>query len=205
MMILLYFILSFFIGAIPFADIISKKKGINIKEVGSRNPGATNVARNLGWKPGLLVLILDALKGVFAIHIYKYFPDIKPSNLTDIEFMHMVGLFAILGHMISPFLNWKGGKGVSTTLGVYLYLYPVSAFIAIGTFGVVFFFQRVMSIATLVGLISIPIAYFMLNRLNYSNISLILFFFNIALILYAHKSNIIRIINRTEYKFFHRK
>ena len=111
-------LLAYFCGAIPSGVWIGKMvKGIDIRTVGSKNSGATNAYRTLGAKCGIATLILDALKGYLPLYIASHF------NISD-KYIVVIGLIAIFAHSMSCFLNFKGGKGVATSLGVFLFLAP---------------------------------------------------------------------------------
>lgn len=103
---------GYFIGSLNPASWIAKARGIDLSSSGSGNPGATNAGRVMGRKTGILVMVLDVLKGVVPVLVFDYLFDYPAGELA--------GFFAILGHVTSPFLKGKGGKGVATTLGVVL-------------------------------------------------------------------------------------
>lgn len=108
---------AFFLGSIPFALVAGKVQGINLREHGSGNLGATNVFRVLGWKWGIVVFLLDGIKG--------YIPTLLALDMNDAPYAHIViGFLAILGHSLSPFAKFKGGKGAATGLGVIAALSP---------------------------------------------------------------------------------
>src|SRR5689334_13874075 len=112
-MIAVYLALSYLIGAIPFGVIVARMQGIDIMSVGSKNIGATNVMRVLGKKWGIFVLLLDVAKGcVPALVVWKLTGSQEMSILS--------GLVAVLGHCVSPFLRFRGGKGIATGLGAML-------------------------------------------------------------------------------------
>lgn len=121
-------LLAFFIGAIPFGFLAGRWKGVDLREHGSGNIGATNALRILGTGPGSLVLLLDAVKG--------YLPILIGRTVLPETWMAALGLCAILGHIYSPFVRFRGGKGVATTLGVLVGLdlaiagWAVAAFLA---------------------------------------------------------------------------
>jgi len=118
MIIILQIIMGYVIGSIPFAIVISRMKGVDIRRLGSKNPGAANVLREVGKPYGILVWILDTAKGAFAMLIaHKVFH-------LHLFFVALVGIAAVAGHCWSIFLKFKGGKGVSTSGGVFLYLLP---------------------------------------------------------------------------------
>jgi len=143
---------AYVIGSIPFGVLIARGLGVDIQQRGSGNIGATNVTRVLGPLPGALVLVLDAAKGAlptyFALH-----------QVGDPWVVVAVGGATILGHCFSPFLEWKGGKGVATTLGVFLVLAPRLVAISVLVFVVIVRLTRVpalgslAAIATLAGML----------------------------------------------------
>ena len=112
---------SYLLGAVPFGLIISKMVGIDVRREGSRNIGATNVSRVLGKKLGLLTLVCDGLKGYLPMLAAAHF---LPEQGTKELLVSLCGVMAVLGHMFSVYLGGKGGKGVATGLGVFLYLSP---------------------------------------------------------------------------------
>jgi len=119
-------LVGFFAGAINPASLIARARGINIHEVGSGNPGATNAARALGKSTGVLVGLIDVLKGFIPTVLFSLWgPGIG----------EVAGLAAVLGHIFSPFLGGKGGKGVATTLGVVLGVQPLWAVPMLVAFG----------------------------------------------------------------------
>src|SRR6185503_17549148 len=133
------FIGAFLLGAIPFSVIVGKIFfKTDVRNQGSGNPGATNTLRILGPVAGLTVLILDILKGFLAVRIaYKF--SIGP-DISVIDRMTIAGGLAILGHIFSPFLGFKGGKGVATTFGVIMALMPLwFTLIVVAVFYIVLF------------------------------------------------------------------
>ena len=129
-------VVGYFIGAINPASIIAKARGIDLNNSGSGNPGATNAARVMGRKTGIIVLIIDLLKGLI--------PVLAFSHLVNPALGGLAGFAAILGHMTSPFLKGKGGKGVATTIGVLLI--PVLV-----VFAIVFVIVKRTGIASVAG------------------------------------------------------
>ncbi|OGI08581.1 MAG: acyl-phosphate glycerol 3-phosphate acyltransferase [Candidatus Margulisbacteria bacterium GWF2_35_9] len=117
-------IISYLLGSIPFSYIIGRLKGVNLLEVGSKNAGATNVYRNLGLAYALMAFLLDVGKGYFAMLLGKVF------FVDQYSFIVLCGLAAILGHTFTPFLKFKGGKGVATGIGILLFINPVIAIAA---------------------------------------------------------------------------
>lgn len=110
--------MGYLIGSIPFAVIISRMKGVDIRKVGSKNPGAANVLREVGKPYGIIVWILDTAKGALVMFIsHRLFHS-------HLFFVALVGIAAVVGHCWPIFLKFRGGKGVSTSGGVFLYLLP---------------------------------------------------------------------------------
>lgn len=139
---------GFWAGAIPFGVFIAKRRGLDIREHGSGNIGATNVTRVLGAKAGALVLVLDALKGALPTLLAVHWSG-QPWTVVA------VGFAAIVGHCFSPFLGGKGGKGVATAFGVFLALAPAFVGIAVVVFAVVLKLTRVPAIGSLTGITTI--------------------------------------------------
>ena len=124
MVIVMAIALGYLFGSIPSAIVISKLRGVNIKEVGSGNPGAANVYREVGKVWGILVFLTDALKGVIPMFLSDKVLNLPAYNLHHLFWVGLVGVAAVAGHCWSVFLDFKGGKGVATTGGVLLYLFP---------------------------------------------------------------------------------
>ncbi|MCC6933615.1 MAG: glycerol-3-phosphate 1-O-acyltransferase PlsY [Deltaproteobacteria bacterium] len=192
-----FLLLAFFVGAIPTGYLIGKYYSIDIRKVGSGNTGATNVKRACGKKAGLLTLICDILKGSFAVVILSNLYGNRVSLADGSEFSAFIGLAAILGHCFSPFLGFKGGKGVATSLGVFLVLSPYSAVIALICYAVVKKGFGFVSLGSLISAISIPVA----NYLFISRYGLNVFWISVIaalLIIIRHKENIRRLLNKEE-------
>lgn len=206
-------LLSYLVGAIPTALIISKRvAGIDIRNYGSGNAGGTNVLRVLGWKYGLLVILLDALKGVIAVvFIARLFfltelPFNNPTPFDDFTFVQLLaGLMAIIGHVFTVFAGFRGGKGMATALGMAVSLMTIDVLIAAAIFILMLIKFRYVSLGSVSAAIALPIILFI--RENIFNVdikgyqTLIIFSIFIALfIVYTHRSNIKRIILGTENK-----
>lgn len=124
-------IASYLIGAIPFGLLVGRLAGIDVRKSGSGNIGATNVARLLGKKLGVVTLLLDCLKGFLPIFLAsKILPD-GPGRDTVVL---LCGLLAVVGHMFPVYLRFKGGKGVATGLGVFIFLSPVAMGLTVAVF-----------------------------------------------------------------------
>jgi glycerol-3-phosphate acyltransferase PlsY len=187
---ILYIIFAYLCGSVPFAYIIAKVFGkIDIRNFGSKNPGATNVFRMLGIGFGILAFILDALKG-FAI--VRFAALIESSSL----YFLIAAVVVILGHVLSVFLKFKGGKGVSTGFGVLLAIMPFPSLIVFVIFCLVFLFSCYISLSSICAAISLPIiSYFS----GYKSVRFMIFSFIIVfIIIYKHTENIKRLINGSE-------
>lgn len=188
-------IISYLIGSIPTAYLFGKYiKSIDIRKVGSGNVGATNVFRTIGKKYGIIVLLIDMLKGLIPILITKHIINIESEY-----FIIVVGLLAIAGHIWTVFLNFKGGKGVATSAGVFLGLAPIPVVISLIIFGIAVYMTHYISAGSILASILLPFSVY-----HYYSFSPI-FFFTIIItifVIYKHKDNIKRIINQTENKIW---
>ncbi|GHT36770.1 glycerol-3-phosphate acyltransferase [Endomicrobiia bacterium] len=189
----LYIILTYLCGSIPFAYIIAKVVGkIDIRTVGSGNPGATNVLRSVGKGAGIATFAADILKGFIPVHFAIIYDGFSYSVVIAVV------IAAIAGHMFTIFLNFKGGKGVATGLGVFLALMPWPSIIAFGIFGLVFIFSGYIALGSICSALSLPLtSYF----LEYSVGHIILSSAVAILIVYKHKTNIKRLKEGSESRF----
>jgi glycerol-3-phosphate acyltransferase PlsY len=148
---ILWSIAGFLIGGIPSGLLIGKLVGgPDVRTAGSRNIGATNVYRVLGIIPGLLTLACDLLKGYVPLLILGSFTR-------DPWLLACTGLAAIAGHDFSPYLRFKGGKGVATSLGVFLYVSPLATMVGIGVWVVIMALGRIVSLASIGAAIVLPV------------------------------------------------
>ena len=197
---IIFFIVAYLVGAIPFGLILAKTfAGVNIKEHGSGSIGATNVLRvvketnpALAKKLGIATVVLDALKGAIVLGVAMMF-DISASNLWGIA------ILSVLGHCYSPYLNFEGGKGVATGLGVLVVLEPVATIIGAVVWLVAAKTLKVSSLSSLLGLLALVIfAVIFHDGLGVgSNVPLYILAF---VIVYKHLPNILRIIKGEEKK-----
>ena len=139
---------AYLIGAIPFSYIIGRMNGVDLLKVGSGNPGATNLSRNLGKKIGAFGLILDLLKGVAPLLIARYY--FWPEGNLPVIWAMCIGAAAVVGHCFSPFLLGKGGKGVATTAGVLIAYEPFLALVLLAFWGVMLRWIGSVGIASVV-------------------------------------------------------
>ena len=185
-------ILSYFFGAIPSGVWIGKIfKNIDVRDYGSKNSGATNSYRVLGAKLGIAVLIIDVLKGFIPLYIASKF------NLAYNDLV-ILGLVAILAHTFSCVISFKGGKGVATSLGVFLFLAPVITLILLVIFILVVYFTKYISLGSITAAFLLPIFTFFTHRDTYLfTLSVVIAIF----VIYRHKTNISRLLSGTENKF----
>lgn len=197
--IVIFIIIGYILGSFPTGVVVGKKiKNIDIREHGSKNSGATNAYRVLGTKLGLIVLIVDIIKGFIPLMIGHIF------GLNE-NVLIIVGVSAILGHTFSPFLNFKGGKGVATSLGVFLYLVPYVILTLVLIFIVIVYFSKYISLASITVSFLFPILVLIFDRFEPKDNKWVVFSAGVviaAYIILKHKSNIVRLIKGTENKFY---
>lgn len=188
-------LISYMIGSLPFGYWIARLLGKDITQEGSKNIGATNVARVLGRGPGLLVFVLDVLKGFLPAFIGG---QILSEQHTYLIASVVLGTSAVVGHMYSVWLKFKGGKGVATALGVLFAVTPHVALIALGVFILCFTMYRWVSLSSIVAALTAPFSSFLLS---YPNWLVIVYMGLSVFIIFKHRANIIRIVQRTEPRF----
>lgn len=149
---------SFLCGSIPFGLIISKSfYGTDIREHGSKNIGSTNVYRVLGWKAGLSVQLLDIFKGFLPIFLFSMFSNHSYVLDSFIGTKLIVGLFSVFGHIFSPFVSFKGGKGINTILGMLLGVSTIDISLAFLGFTLVFLSTGIISVSSMSASVLLPI------------------------------------------------
>ncbi|ERT58170.1 glycerol-3-phosphate 1-O-acyltransferase PlsY [Megasphaera vaginalis (ex Srinivasan et al. 2021)] len=196
MMSLLYLLLAYIVGSFPSGLVVGKFFfHTDLREYGSHNIGATNAYRVLGAMPGLAVLILDIAKGVSGVWLGKLAGAAAPEY--QIYLMIAGGLIAIIGHSCSLFLQFKGGKGVATGLGVILFLAPVETAIVFLVWCVIVAVTRIVSLGSIVAAALVPVAmYFFDEPLPVTGFGLLA----AVLVIVRHKDNIIRLLHGNELK-----
>ncbi|MBT5472332.1 MAG: glycerol-3-phosphate 1-O-acyltransferase PlsY [Nitrospina sp.] len=185
------FLLAYLCGSIPFGLLLSKTQNIDIREHGSGNIGATNVARTMGKKAGLLTLAGDVLKGWGTVFLANLWFD-KPNIIA------LAGLAVFLGHLFSIFLNFKGGKGVATGLGVFSFVMPLPTLISAGIFALSLKISGYVSLSSILAALSLPIlGIFFRVPFPFIYLAVIVALFTLQ----KHHSNILRLVEGTEAKF----
>lgn len=204
----IFVVVSYFVGNISFGRILAKKNNVDITSKGSGNPGATNVFRNVSRKTGWLVLLLDALKGIIpsltALCVFGY------GTTEGIIALYSCGLAAVVGHIFPVVFKFKGGKGVSTVIGVFLVAQPIPMLVLFFlAFWFVWFFKY-LSLASLLivsvmvvwqNLVYITYTPFEIGLLSEPNLAIALLTLALFLLVwYAHRSNIERLLRGKETK-----
>lgn len=192
--------LAYLLGSIPFAFLAGRfGRGIDIRQHGSGNVGATNVFRVMGPRWGTGVFILDVLKGALAVGLCYRLQD--EAGLVWLPVA--AGVLAILGHTFPVWLRFRGGKGVATSLGAFLALAPLPTGIAFALWIGVFSLSHIISIASLAAAIAFPVLVGFLSRIDPAYPYLLVISVILALfILFTHRSNMIRLMRGEEKKLF---
>ena len=193
-------VLAYLLGSIPTSIWVSKAVfGIDIRDYGSGNPGATNTFRVLGSKWGSFVMIADITKGVIATSLYILIPFYLENELARTNFMIVLGLAAVLGHIFPIWADFKGGKGVATILGMALAIQPIVALICIVVFLITLFTTRFVSLSSM--LASVVFMVLILFIFKEKETSYRVFAIIVALmVVVTHQKNIGRLLNGKENK-----
>jgi glycerol-3-phosphate acyltransferase PlsY len=185
---------AYIVGSVDFAVIVARMHGVDIRNVGSGNPGASNVLRSLGRVPGALVLVGDTLKGVVGAAM-----GMIASGTADpqVEWAFLAGLAAVVGHCYPIFHRFKGGKGVATGLGVLFFTVPLVAVIVVVSWLILLKLTKTASISSLIVVFaSIPLAIWQ----GVTGMSLFWMLLTVVLVVWRHKGNIQRVIKGSEQK-----
>ena len=191
-------LLAYLLGSLSFAVIVSRLSGLkDPRSYGSKNPGATNVLRSGNKTAAVATLLLDALKGWLPVVLVKWFgADYGLGDGT----VAAVALAAFIGHLYPVFFQFKGGKGVATAAGVVLGINAVLGLATLATFGIVVFFSRYVSLASLAAAVFAPFFYLLGDRAAWNVDKSIVFALVViaALLLYRHRENIGKLLKGTE-------
>lgn len=191
-------LISYLIGSIPTSYIIAKLlRGIDIRDYGSGNIGATNLIRVVGKTPGIIALLLDVFKGVLPLVLLAQIFYRPQMAISKPLFSVVLGLCVVFGHIWTIFLRFKGGKGVATTIGVFIGLMPLVTTLALVIWLIVVLLTKYVSLGSLVMAVSLPLLMIIFSQpTEYILFSVILCIF----ICYKHKDNIKRLIEGREFK-----
>jgi acyl phosphate:glycerol-3-phosphate acyltransferase len=186
--------LAYLLGAIPTSYLAGRGlRGIDLRDHGSGNLGATNAFRVLGWKAAVPVMVVDVAKGWLPVVLFPVLAG-DPSLGWSLAF----GTAAILGHVFSVFVGFRGGKGVATSAGVFLALAPWAALIGALVWGIALVLTRIVSVASLLAAVVLPMAVFATREPR------LVFWLSVALgafVIYAHRGNIRRLARGEEHTF----
>ncbi len=193
---------AYLLGSLPFSYIFGKLRGIDIRNYGSGNVGATNALRVLGTKTGIITLLLDMGKGLLAVEIGRYLmPGVNEG------YYILIGVIAITGHIFTIFLRFKGGKGVATSAGVFIDLLPLPCLLALLLFVIIVFISRYVSLGSILSAGFLFLYVLISNIINnfadwqyLAVVSLVAGF-----IIIRHKANIGRLLAGTENRIIFRK
>lgn len=191
-------IIAYLIGSIPTALIVSRRFfGVDIRDYGSGNMGATNTFRVLGKKYGSIVMLVDILKGMLAVALYNLLPYYLHNELERTNFMLALGISAVIGHIFPIYANFKGGKGVATLFGMILAIQPIIAISCVGVFLVVLFLTRYVSLSSMLGAVMLPICVLWIwndDVVLYRVFAILV----AAMVILTHQKNIGRILRGVE-------
>jgi acyl phosphate:glycerol-3-phosphate acyltransferase len=197
---ILLLLIAYLMGSVPTAVLVGRRFfGIDIREYGSGNAGATNVYRVLGAKWGTLVMIADMLKGVLAVQLALLLPDYADNEMAFQNLQTLLGLAAVIGHIFPVWADFRGGKGVATIFGMVLGISPLTAVGCVTIFSLVLYLTRFVSLSSILASISFPI--FILVVFNVDNPLYRVFAITVALlVLLTHQKNIGRLLKGQEGK-----
>lgn len=185
---------AYVVGSIDFAVLVARMHGVDIHEVGSGNPGASNVLRSIGRVPAAMVLLGDTFKGVVGAAM-----GMIASGTADptVQWALLAGFAAVLGHCYPVFHRFRGGKGVATGLGVLLFVVPLVGLIAVSGWAILVKLTKTASISSLIMMaVSIPLAIWQ----GVTGMSLVWLLATIVLVLWRHRGNIQRVFRGSEQK-----
>jgi acyl phosphate:glycerol-3-phosphate acyltransferase len=188
---ILLILFGYLMGSVPVGFILGSRSGIDVRTAGSGNVGATNVARVVGKRQGILTLIADTAKG--------FLPVILAMQLgASLAATVLVGAAAFLGHLHPIFLKFKGGKGVATALGVFLAVAPMATLVLVALFAVTVLASRIVSLSSILTAVAAPIIFWLLS---YPPLVVGMAAFIALAITCRHRSNIRRMMNGSEPRF----
>jgi glycerol-3-phosphate acyltransferase PlsY len=199
---LLIAVLSYFIGSIPSGYLVARSQGVDIRQHGSRNIGATNVLRVMGKKWGYLVFLCDSSKGFLAVKLGFLIAahSLQSSVLGEV----IAAIACILGHNYTLWLGFKGGKGIATSGGVILALFPIAVICCIAiVWVVVFYSSKYVSLASIAAAVALPFSVFLFVPKTGTEFWVVFGFSLLVCVLavWRHQSNIVRLMNGTETRF----
>ena len=199
-------ILSYLYGSIPTAIWLGKAMyGIDVREYGSGNAGATNTFRILGKKAGIPVLIIDILKGFTATNLVYFVGKYSPGTVQFANFQLVLGLTAIVGHIFPVFAGFRGGKGIATLFGMILAVHPAASALASIVFIIMLMITRYVSLSSMIGSFSYPIIIILFFNETATRTQILFAIVVSVLVMITHQKNIERLLKGKESKVNFRK
>ena len=198
-MLVLALIAAYLVGGVPFGFLIGKMRGVDVRTVGSKNIGATNVFRTVGKKWGLIAFACDFLKGLLPTLYAQHLVVAQPATFPGWTPL-AVGVMCVVGHMLTPFMKFKGGKGVATAFGMLVALVPLLVLSAFGVFVIVFAFSHYISLGSCAAalFLAVGVWFFAHGNLPQEILITALSLF----VIWKHRSNIKRLLAGAENKIF---
>lgn len=192
----LWLLASYFVGAIPTSYLVGRlAKGIDLREHGSRNLGATNVYRTLGWRYAIPVGLFDVAKG--AVPVLLFGPRVP-----EVPFFPVwCGVAAVVGHVFSVFVRFKGGKGVATAAGMVIGLAPLAFPVVVALWAVVVWLTGYVSLGSITAAVVFPFADWWLHPARRGTVTLVIDLLLAGFIIWKHRANIERLLAGTENRF----
>jgi len=193
-------VISYLIGSMPTALWLGKAfYGIDIREYGSGNSGASNTFRILGKKAGIIVLLIDVIKGLTAASLVRFIGFVEIGSIRYVNLQLLFGLIAVLGHIFPIYAKFKGGKGIATLLGMVIGIHYLSAVVCMLMFLTLLFSTRYVSLSSIISALAFPI----IAVLVYKNQEPLFIAFGIAaafMVVLTHQKNIVRLVAGNENK-----
>ena len=198
---LVWILAAYLIGGVPFGFLIGKARGVDVRTVGSKNIGATNVFRTVGKGWGLVAFVLDVLKGLLPTLAAKYLGPVGEFRYLPLA----VGVACVVGHMLTPYMKFKGGKGVATAFGMLIGLAPALVGTAFALFALVFAISHYISLGSCsaAAFLMVAVWFPILGTEGYRNLpQCILVTLIAAFVIFKHRANIGRLLSGTESKIY---
>lgn len=207
-----YLLLTYLLGSVPFGFLAGKMNGIDLREHGSKNIGATNTIRVLGKKWGIPVFICDVLKGLLPVMMMKLHLGVELTACTTAEMGWLIGtlMAAVLGHTFTCFLKFKGGKGIATALGALIAFSPFIAGVALAVWIACMVCTRYVSLSSILAAVAVEVStlWQCVQDGSFNGADAVMLSFIsvlVVLVIVKHRSNVTRILNGTEPKAFSKK
>lgn len=191
-----WLVLSYLVGSFPTSYLAGRLfRGIDLREHGSKNLGATNVYRTMGWRFAIPVGLVDVAKGALPVLLFG------PQQPEVVGFGTFCGVAAIVGHTLSPFVGFKGGKGVATAAGMFLALAPAAVGIAVAVWGALLWLTGYVSLGSIMAAVVLPVADYLLYPARRTVLGLGLDLLIAGFIIWKHRANVQRLLAGTENRF----